>query len=116
MLSFSMADSEDHNQSKFDASKIRVLNFVEAVCSRPNLYTINGTLPEILTAICTYDMGIRSVTKETPEFAFDRSARETMNWLQAEFHNDYDKNLIARFGSAEAAIEAIISFASQFRR
>ena len=36
-----------------------------------------GTLPEIITAVMKCNIGIRSITRDSPDFTFDRSARET---------------------------------------
>ena len=89
--------------------EIQPANFVQIASSRPKVYTENGTLAEVYALLIGFD----TATKQQIGIR-DNSAALTLQWLwdNADNPRTVVAELLAKYGSDEAALRAIYDYAS----
>lgn len=92
-------------------SDIRHGNFVQVACSRPKMYTANGTLAEVYALLVGYDVSSRT---HRPKSNVDQSASLVLGWLRdrASDPRNVVAELLAEYSSDDTALQVIYNYAS----
>ena len=104
------------------------MNFVQHVCTRPQLYTPNGTLTEMISFLSGYYEGVRPpdgiFRPDHQPTANCDAVRQTLEWIMSHSNTpDSEVNrlspsrisvheLLTEYSSEQLAIDAIFEYAS----
>lgn len=95
----------------------RKKNFAELVCSRPQMWTVDETLPEVISFLSGVDYA-RQVANPEGDTYDGGSTRALLDWLTAEFsvpgmaaNANWIVGLRGRYGTDQAALAAMQEYA-----
>lgn len=95
----------------------RKMNFAELVCSRPQMWTVDQTLPEVISFLSGVDYARQAATPAGDTYD-GGSPRALLDWLTAEFsvpgmatNANWIAGLRDRYGTDETALAAMQEYA-----
>lgn len=97
--------------AEYTEDDIKIVNFVQSACLRPNMYTENGTLAEIYSLLIGFQIGSARCTHA------DRIVVcETLEWMWSTVTDRRQtvSEFLTRYGTDPAALAAIEEFASKY--
>ncbi|EMI22520.1 hypothetical protein RMSM_00545 [Rhodopirellula maiorica SM1] len=92
-------------------------NFAELVCSRPQMWTVDGTLPEVISFLSGVNYARQAGAPEGDQYD-GGSPRALLDWLTDEFslpgmaaNANWISGMRDRYGTDEAALAAMQQYA-----
>lgn len=93
-------------------------NLTELICAKPHIWTVGGTLAEVIAFISGLDYASRFAAVES-ETLDSESPRLLLNWLTSEFslpgtaaNSNWIPGLLSRYATEDAALAAMREFAA----